>query len=134
MAVPDAASLSQCPFEDRSTRFIDHRFLDQQTTGTSIHVPLQGEDVGEVGSGVDVYFHDRVHPLTPPLIRLAVRQALPGLLDVVRLEVPEEGEAITRPSWSLRRSWRYEPVLHQPHFHLRIALPTIRADRQVPVY
>src|SRR5215217_5146087 len=60
----------------------------------SIHVPLQGKEVGEVGGRVYVYFHDRVHPLAPPLICLAVRQVLLGLLDVVRLEVPEEGEAI----------------------------------------
>src|SRR5919112_563486 len=49
---------------------------------------------GEVGGRVYVYFHDRVHPLAPPLICLAVRQVLLGLLDVVRLEVPEEGEGI----------------------------------------
>jgi hypothetical protein len=34
----------------------------------SIHVPLEGEEVGKLRGGVDVYFHDRVHPLAPPLM------------------------------------------------------------------
>src|SRR5215204_4206763 len=60
----------------------------------SIHVPLQGEEVGELGAWVDVYFHDRVHPLAPPPVGLIVRQVLLGLLEIVGLEVAEEGEAV----------------------------------------
>src|SRR5688572_12660584 len=60
----------------------------------SVHVPLQGEEVREVGGGVDVYFHYGVHPFAPQLVGLAVRQVLPGFLDVVGLEVAEEGEAV----------------------------------------
>ena len=56
---------------------------------------MQGEEVGKVGSGVDVYFHDGVHPLAPPLVGIAVRQVFPGLVDVVGLEVAEEGESVT---------------------------------------